>query len=42
MFCFIQIEDVQFESDKLCFSDLSSKVQPLPPKRVGSGTKHAA
>ena len=32
---FIQIEWLQFVRDQLCFSGLSSEVQPLPSERAG-------
>ncbi len=34
-FFFIQIESLQFVKDQLCFSGLSSEVQPLPFERAG-------
>ncbi|KAI3355599.1 hypothetical protein L3Q82_018429 [Scortum barcoo] len=37
-----QIELVQFVRDQLCFSGLSSEVQPLPSERAGAEWKQAA
>ena len=39
---FIQIVELQFVRDQLCFSGLSSEVQPLPPERVEAEWKQAA
>ena len=39
---FIQIEELQFVRDQLCFSGLSSEVQPLPSERAGAGQQQAA
>ena len=39
---FIQIELLQFVRDQLCFSGLSSEVQPLPSDRAGAEWQRAA
>ena len=39
---FIQSELVQIVRDQLCFSDLSSKVQPLPSERAEAEWKRPA
>ena len=39
---FIQIAVLQFVRDQLCFSGLSSEVQPLPSDRAGSELEQAA
>ena len=41
-FFFIQIEGLQFVRDQLCFSGLSSEVQPLPSDRAGPERQRAA
>ena len=38
---FIQIEGLQFVRDQLCFSGLSSEVQPLPSQRAGPELQQA-
>ena len=39
---FIQIGVLQFVRDQLCFSGLSSEVQPLPSDRAGPEPQEAA
>ncbi len=41
-FFFIQIEALQVVRDQLCFSGLSSEVQPLPSERAAAEWKQAA
>ncbi len=41
-FFFIQIEGMQVVRDQLCFSGLSSEVQPLPSERAEPELEQAA